>query len=269
MSTAVLMRKDSDAEQEGDSDGRVALKPGEVDQRDQHMTNAIQLLKKELGKRGYGKVEFLCPGDEMPAVPDPWKIAIVTYGMTGLGFYEHYQGLYAVHAYHVSPASIRDAAFASMPPSQRPEVRFTQGAVRRLDWSHARQTSKALRRRAQLMYERLELDVTAQAIMRVRPSIWPRDIVINVRVDPTRLVGPVFSSHGSTSVRRKMGMPADTRDFRRQQQTEALKSMLLAGRTVMGAAKTLGISLRKAQNLRADLGPDVQVRIGRPSSSTP
>ena len=261
--TALLMRKN------GESDASIEVAAGLPGQKpsNMHLDTAVEAICAELACRGYGDVQLLPPGSELPRVPNPRVVPIVTYGMTGLGHYEAYESLFAVHAYHISPEAIRSAAFDDLPPSQRPRVTFQKGKSRELDWSESPDVAPERRRRAQLMYERLELDVTAQAIMRVRPTIWPRLVVVNVRYKADHFLGRTTPVQNLSEWRIRVGLGTTT-EIRRGQQAACLRRLLDGGMGLTEAAEQIGIGRTKAQELRSEYFPEVELNLGRPALTT-
>lgn len=248
-STALLMRKDNE--------------------KAKWMTSFIDDLMKEVEKRVVAPFKILLPGDSIPETPAADEVAVITYGMTGLGDYENFQGLVAVHAFHLNPEAIADSAFNDRPPSKRPRLTFAKGSDRRFDWSGQRSVSQEDREKAEAMLYRMELDATAQAVHRVRPAIHPRLIITNIRTDPTPLLGPVTSVKNLNELRVRLHLPTDTRDARSETQARALIELVKAGVTVTEAAERLGIGRTKAQELLKKYGADLPVRKGRPPAQAP
>jgi hypothetical protein len=249
--TALLMRTDH---------------PGEAPDR-QFLTRGIASLSAELHLRGLQDIEFRRPGSDLPEVPHPRCVPIVTYGMAGLGHYEHYQALIAMHAYHVDPRAISDQAFDFQAPSLRPALAIAKGDVRRLDWKHLAATDRDVRRRAEAMFVRLEIDPTLQAAARVRFTIRPRLVILNARFRLEPYVGKVELAQNLTHARFLLGLPSDTRVVRQRQQADALGRLIGEGHTLTSAADVLGISRRSATSIRAVFGRDWLLPMGRPLDS--
>lgn len=247
-SSALLMRKDAEG-------GRA------------YMSEFIKAFEMEVAHRGMAPFSILRPGEPIPSKPSPSEVGVVTYGMTGLGCYEHFQTLVAVHAYHVSPDAIRDAAFDDLPPSKRPLLSMKKGDVRKLDFGSGPLLSEEMQQRANLTMFRMEVDVTAQAVHRVRPALHPRLIVLNMRTDPRMVFGRAVQVKNLSEARVHLQLPESTSASRRESQAKALGDLVSRGVTITDAAEQLGISRSTASSLRKDFGGTWEVPKGRPPSS--
>jgi hypothetical protein len=186
--------------------------------------------------------------------------------MAGLGRFEDYEAIFAVHAYHIDPKVLADHAYDDLPPSLRPSLAFARGRRRFLDWSKSPTTSPELRRRADLMLERMEIDTTVQAIQRIRCGIKPRLVIANMRCDPKPYLGKVETAQNLTAVRLMLGLPLDTRTSRQQQQAAAVGALIAQGQTLAGAAVVMGLSRTTVTTLRSTYGSSWTVPKGRPSN---
>lgn len=254
LTTALLMRTDH---------------PDDPREGRQFLSRSVALLMAEFHRRGVIDVTFLPPGADLPDVPDPRCIPIVTYGMAGLNIFERYEALIAMHAYHIAPEAIANSAFDYLPPSKRPRLKFVKGDLRRLDWSHLPGVTAEMRQTAEAMFVRLEIDATLQAAARVRFTIRPRLLILNARFNLAPYVGRVTSVQNLSHARIVLGLHADTRQPRREQQARALRTHLEGGGTLSSAAKSLGISRRTATSLHAEFGGSWQVLKGRPLGRAP
>jgi hypothetical protein len=179
---------------------------------------------------------------------DPYVIPVITYGMIGLGSYESYDYALGLLAYHVPIEAIVDQALSHLPPSARGKYVMSKSDVRVPVLVSGPQSSDNLRRIFD-MYRFLEADVTLQAFGRVRYTIRPRGVFMNLRFRTDDFIPRVVTVEKPSELRALFHLRPEARMDAHRRQLTAILEVRNRGGTMAEAARAAGISVATAERL--------------------
>jgi len=244
--------------------GRSTVIVGRKDNdRGSRATEAMKRISDLIATRKPGVEIRLCRvAEHVPKLVTPTVIPYLTYGVVGLNAFTDYQCVICTHGFAVTPEALANTIYDDFPPSRRVGVRVSSKAGYRTVTLEGNQEPWRQVYADQVII-RLELDVTLQAVARVRFAVEPREVILLTMHDPRPFVGPVIEERTADNLRAQLGLdPA--RNERQQAAWAVIKASLTLGSTLLAAAKAAAVSLATAKRLRASYGAGIVLPRGRP-----